>query len=312
MRIFSPKLEAPITYWGCIESATNVMEPLLTPVKTGTGAAKHDLESVVDVNPDHHKPNVTACEIINDAILSLKSKPSLETLQSTLGWLESCFPKDDASNIKVPNSKSAQALYVLVHEIVPSYWSVLCDARSSSHSKVRKSLVRCLSTINGISIIANRLSLLLKDREAQAQPLKTGREEEITDICSLLSLILEKNSVVYHIWHDLETLVSDSNKRSLLWKETLSLLAAGRILALAAQAEDVNRDTSASLKVKSWLANGPQYAAWLGGNIEYMLRHLVDTIDESWKQSAQLLSKALTLGYTGEQLSTDQEQLTKT
>ena len=283
------------------------MEPLLTPVKTSTSAARRDPEIVVDVSPDYQKRNVTACETIDDATLILKSKPSLETLQSTLGWLESCFSNDDASNIKVPNSKSAQVLYVLVHEIVPSYWSVLCDTRSSSHSKVRKSLVRCLSTINGIGIIANRLSLLLRDREVQARPLKSGGKEEIADICSLLSLILEKNSAVYHIWHDLGSLVSDSNKRSLLWKETLSLLAAGRILTLAAQAEDVDRDTSAVLTEESWLANGPGYAAWLGNNIDYMLRHFVDTIDGSWKQAAQLLSKSLTLGYTGELTSTDQE-----
>lgn len=283
------------------------MEPLLTPVKTSTGAARHDPEFVVDVNPDHQERNVTAYETIDDAIFILKSKPSLETLQSTLSWLESCFSKDDASNIKVPNSKSAQVIYVLVHEIVPSYWSILCDARSSSHSKVRKSLVRCLSTINGIGIIVNRLSLLLKDSEVQAGPLKSGKKEEIEDICSLLALILEENSVVYHIWHDLGSLVSNSSKRSLLWKETLSLLAAGRILALAAQAEDINRDTSANLRVESWLANGPRYAAWLGNNIEYMLRQFVDTSDGSWKQAAQLLSKALTLGYTGELISTDQE-----
>ena len=283
------------------------MEPLLTPVKTSTNAAGYDTELIVAVNSDHKKRNVTAYETIDDAVLVLKSKPSLETLQSTLGWLESHSAKDDASNIKVPNSKSAQVLYVLIHEIVPSYWSVLYDAQRSSHSKVRKSLVRCLSTINGISTIANRLSLLLKDHEAQPRPLKSGKKEEIADICSLLSLILEKNSVHYHIWHDLGSLVPDSNKRSLLWKETLSMLAAGRILALAAQAEDIDRDTSTNLKVESWLANGTRYAAWLGRNIEYMLRQFVDTVDENWKQGAQLFSKSLTLGYAGELTSTDQE-----
>ena len=281
------------------------MEPLLTPVKTSTNAAKPDPEFLVDVNPDHQKRNVTACESIDDAILILKSKPSLESLQSTLDWLETCFSKDDASSIKVPNSKSAQVIYVLVHEIVPSYWGVLCDARSSSHSSVRKSLVRCLSSINAISIITNRLSLLLKDHEAQTRPFKSGKKEEISDICSLLSLILEKNRVIYHIWQDLGSLISDSNKRSLLWRETLSLLAAGRILALAAQAEDVDRETGANIRVESWLANGPRYAAWLGDNIEYMLRHIVGTSDKSWKEAAQLLSKALTLGYTGELKSID-------
>lgn len=280
------------------------METLLTPVKTSTHA-KHYQDLLVPAGSVAQKEIVPALETVDDAIIILKSKPSLEALQSTLGWLECCFSRDDASNINVPSSKSAQIIFILVHDIVPSYWSVLCDARRSSQIKVKYSLIRCLSTINGIGIIANRINLLLGDRQAQSQPTKPANGEELADLSSLLSRILEKSTFVYDVLRNLRSFVSSSSKRSLIWKEALSLLAAGRILALAAQAEVVMKRTSSTGKEENWLATGSQYAAWLGNNIEHMIRRLKVDDEEGWKAASQMLSKALTLGYIGGLAPTD-------
>ena len=289
------------------------MEALLTPVKTSTHAAKHDQDLLVPVDSITRKDIIPALDTVDDAITILKSKPSLEALQSTLGWLESCFSKDDASNIKIPSSKSAQLIFVLVHDIIPSYWSVLCDTRESSQIKVRKSIIKCLSTINGIGIIANRIQLLLRgiSSQAQSQPTMSADKEELADLSSLMSSILRKSTFVYDIWHSLTSLVSSPSKRSLIWKEALSLLATGRILALTAQAEDIIGNTSLIAKEESWLATGPQYALWLGHNIEHMIGHLKADDEDSRKAARQMLSKALTLGYTGRLAPTDHDEPAK-
>lgn len=281
------------------------MEALLTPVKTSTSTTSHGDDLLVPVSSSLNKVSETRLETPDDAIVTLKSEPSIDVLKHTLRWLESHFVKDDASNIKVSNSKSAQVVLVLVNVILPTYWTVLEDSRGTSQTKVRDSLIRCLSSVTGISTVANRLNLLLNDCQSQTQAKKDSEVRNVTDLSGLLQKVLKATAFAHGLWQDLFSFVSVPTKRLLFWKEAVSLLATGRILSLAARADEVTRDSSSALEEGGWLGNGVEYATWLGSNIQYMIQHVEVDNEEYRKAATQMLSKALVLGYTGELVFTD-------
>ena len=275
------------------------METLLTPAKT-SALPKRGNDLLVPASSGSKKDCDTKLEVLDDTVTVLRSEPSLETLRNTLYWLESHFVKDDVSNIKVPGSKPAQVVFVLINDIIPTYWTVLNEARDPTLVKVRNTLIRCLSTVSGISATVNRLKLLLRDRQTPARPEKGGEVGELAVLNSFLQKMLKTTAFVHDLWHGLVSFVSASSKRSLFWKETVSLVAAGKVLSLAAQADDLVKDTTTAVHEGSWLADGPKYAVWLGRNIEYMIRHVDAANMENRKAISQVLSKALVLGYTGE------------
>ena len=276
------------------------METLLTPAKSSTLAARDNEDLLVPASSGSKGGCDTELKALEDAVTVLKSEPSLETLNNTLCWLESHFVKDDVSNVKVPGSKPAQVVFVLINCILPTYWTVLNDARDPTHVKVRNTLIRCLSTVTGIGATVNRLHVLLRNRQTPTRPKQDGEAGELAVLNSFLQKLLKRTAFIHDLWHDLISFVSASSKRLLLWKEAVSLIAAGKILSLAAQADDFIKDSTSVVHEGSWLADGQRYAVWLGSNIEYMMRHVDVANMESRKAISQLLSKALVLGYTGE------------
>ena len=280
------------------------METLLTPAKSSTLATRHNEDLLVPASSGSKGECDIEIKALEDAVAVLKSEPSLETLNNTLCWLESHFVKDDVSNVKVPGSKPAQVVFVLINCILPTYWTVLNDARDATQVKVRNTLIRCLSTVTGIGATVNRLHVLLRNRQTPTRPKKDGEAEELAVLSSFLQKLLRRTAFIHDLWHDLISFVSASSKRSLLWKEAVSLLAAGKVLSLAAQADDFIKDSTSVVYEGSWLADGPKYAVWLGGNIEYMMRNVDVANTESRKAISQMLRKALVLGYTGEPVQT--------
>ena len=276
------------------------METLLTPAKTSTLSTTRNEDLLVPASSRSTTDRDTKLEVLDDAVTVLRSEPSLETLRNTLYWLESHFVKDDVSNIKVPGSKSAQVVFVLINAIIPTYWTVLNDARDPTHVKVRNTLIKCLSTVTGISATVNRLNMLLRDRQTPTRPDQGGEAGELAVLNNFLQKMLKRTAFVHDLWHDLLSFVSASSKRSLLWKEAISSLAAGKVLSLAAQADDLIKDSTSVVHEGSWLADGPKYAIWLGSNIEYMVRHGDAANMGTRKAIIQILSKALVLGYNGE------------
>ena len=276
------------------------METLLTPAKSSTIATSQNEDLLVPASSGSKKGCDTELKVLDDAVTVLRSEPSLEALNNTLSWLESHFVKDDVSNIKVPGSKPAQLVFELINFTLPTYWTILNDARDPTHIKVRNALIRCLGTVTGIGATVNRLNILLRNRQTPTQPKKDGEAGELALLNSFLQKVLKRTAFIHDLWHDLVSFVSASSKRSLLWKEAVSLLAAGKVLSLAAQADNLIKDSTSVVHEGSWLADGPQYAIWLGSNIEYMMRHVDVANAESRKAISQMLSKALVLGYTGE------------
>ena len=53
----------------------------------------------------------------------------------------------------------------------------------------------------------------------------------------------------------------------------------------------------------SWVGDGSKYASWIGLNVTYMVSRIDPDKEEYWKAAASLTGRALSLGYTGNCLS---------
>ena len=287
------------------------MNELLNPVRTTTTSdiqRAHD--QLVAVPPGEKRCGHVkrAFQSPEDALEVLQSKPDLDLLIRVLQWLDQSCIRNDQFNIKVPGPKATPILFVLVENIIPDYWRHLKDGNSSEQDKQVKLIVRCLSSIAGIGVIITRLRILLdRTDEAQSHSKSEGNGKDflIADILDVLQHVAQKDKFLLRIWKDNISLITNIPQRNMMWKELISSVAAGRILSLAGEADHILNKSSASIKDRSWIGDGNQYAAWLGRNIAHMITTLEPNDTEAEKALARLLDKALKLGYTGERSGLD-------
>ncbi len=277
------------------------MPQLLTPLHTNTRTrteaehAEHQLVPAETQNPE--KP-VLGIQSPEDALEALRSKPDNATLSRTLHWLNRPAQQAADFNIKQPGPKAAQIIFTLVNDTVPDYWETL---RGGSGKKTSL-LVQCLSSVAGIGAISSRLRLLLnllKDSPKPAQITAVSKTQPVEILLNVLEAVLAKEDIITAIWHDIEGCSLTSTQKSLQWKEFSSLVASGKVLSLASEANLTLGDLSSSIKDWCWVGDGSQYAAWLGRCMQNAVKAAKDDDIEGQKALSQLLSKALTLGYTG-------------
>ena len=216
-----------------------------------------------------------------------------------LRWLRSRNNNDTDFNVRIPSPKAAQIVFVLIHDVIPHYWGVIEHSRDRSHVKVKINLIRCLRNVAGIAAIAGRLQVLLKELPHQIKARQSGHIEQITNLLHVLDCVLRGDEFFLNIWRDLNQSCADRSKRNLLWKELVSLLASGKILSLSGEADHVANEASSSIKENVWLADGRDYAIWLGRNCSCMITSSVEEVDETIEYLAQIFGRALKIGYPG-------------
>lgn len=234
-----------------------------------------------------------------DALSLIQSQPDFQPLSDCLSWLSLRNKSSTDFKIEVPSPKTAQIVFSLVHNIIPHYWPLLEHPADLNHAQTRKNLVRCLSSIPGISAIASRLQILLKELPNLNKTQKSGQVEEISCLVNVLECILKKDAFLSTVLHELTNSITDPAKRNLLWKEIVALLAGGRILSLCSEADRVVNETSSSIEDSSWLARGNIYTAWLGRNCACLIQGLPRADQGAVKNVAQLFSRAIKIGYLG-------------
>ena len=288
-----------------------MMNELLNPVRiTTTGDIQRADDQLIAI-PSEQKRQARGENVLKtpeDALETLKSKPDLDLLTKALQWLDPARTRNDQFNIKVPGPKAAPILFVLVEYTIPDYWTLLKDERSIGQNEQSKLIVRCLSSVAGIGAIAARLRVLLDVKHGTPNLSQVeGKEDNplIRELLDVLQSVLQKDTFLLKIWKDIKSLVADISQQNLLWKELISLVAASRILSLAGEADHILNKSSSSIKDRSWLGDGSQYAAWLGRNVAHMTTTLELDDIEAQKVLGRLLDKALKLGYIGEQSEWD-------
>ena len=277
------------------------MEDLLSPLTTIiTRKDKLPEQHLVEVSQQNTRLLHSAINSKEDAVKALQSKPDSDLLIRVLRFLDLSTANNDGFNIKVPSPASAQLIFVLVSEIVPDYWALLAGP---SHAKERHLLLRCLKSVSGLGAIIAHLRLYL-DARTGAKPnenLETSQTQRtIRDLLDVLETLVHKENLVSTIWNDMPVFNSKPAQRNLLWKEFISFIGSGRVLSLAAEAHQLLCQQSSEIENASWLSSGDEYSSWIGRNVVYMLADPKVEEQGGLAPLAQLLGKALSLGYSGE------------
>jgi telomere length regulation protein len=222
------------------------------------------------------------------ALRALKNEPDRTTVTNVLKYLTT-----NGFSLLLPEPLNASIVHQLVNDTIPHYWRPLRD------SPQQTVFARILRNPTGIGHVITRLRSLIGDSRQKRSPGNTrDSAEHIEDMLDVLEQILGPNQTSSLILREVKTHGNNAMQKKLLWKEYLAQIASGRIISIAAEAQDVLR-SSLSSRIASWLADGGVFAAWLGRNIAILMKD-DNRVEEQLTTVTELCSKSLNLGYTGQ------------
>ena len=273
------------------KAADEQPEAALTEISSQT-AARETSEPAAKAISQKNREKITSTSIRltvtpEDALQLFRSEPDTESLLATLKKLRAQDGFSNGFDIRAAGSLQAQILHSLVATVIPTFWAVL--------NKEDKDLaVSCLRNVAGTNAVVARIRLLC-DSHSQS----SGSGQELLDLLEALQLMLNGEEYVSIVWSGLVEAVTNNVKRSMLWKEAISLLGSGKVIATVARSEDLLKENDTIVK-KIWLSSGAEYSAWLGRNIATLYEK--SSTDDSLrvkaaKAAADLLAKSLGIGY---------------
>ena len=282
-----------------LDDAGANMDDFLTPVSTTkvkhidqVKAPSREHESIT--NAGNSDAKVVTIDNPHTVLEAIKNQPSFESLCDALEFLAREIERKDGFHPMLLDPVAANIIHQFVHTTIPDYWQTLRE-----RAVQRKQLVRCLQNPSGIGNILTRLRSLTADCR-EKKPTGNGRDSasQIADLLHVLEEILRADESLSQVWRDMATHSQNDAQRKMMWKEFVTQTASGRIISLSAEAEDVLKPQNLT-RSASWLANGSNYASWLGRNMaDLMSRVRVDA--QFTIALLEVCSKSLTLGYLGE------------
>ncbi|RAR02781.1 telomere length regulation protein-like protein [Stemphylium lycopersici] len=221
------------------------------------------------------------------ALGALKNQPSRKTVNNILSYLTT-----PGFSLLLPDPLNASIAHQLVNDTIPNYW------KSLKGSKDIKQLEKILKNPTSLGHLITRLRSLIADSHQKKAPGEArNAAEHISDTFEVLDLILRGNDTSFLILQDVLSFGKNSIQKKLMWREYLAQAVSGRILSVAAEAEDVLKNSKDASRVPSWIADGNEYASWLGRNVAVLLDCRSES-EDYLTAVAELCSKALGLGYT--------------
>ncbi|KAL9025492.1 MAG: hypothetical protein Q9196_005696, partial [Gyalolechia fulgens] len=133
--------------------------------------------------------------------------------------------------------------------------------------------------------------------EEKSQVRLTGRARLLEEALSILESVLVPDSFVLSRWSDLTALFHTTARRGLIWKELVALLAGGRVLSVASEADDIVTKEASTVRERSWLSDGSKYSVWIGRNLNRFISKFKERDVDAEKAWAQMLERALTVGH---------------
>lgn len=283
------------------------MEGLLTPVSTSyTG--KREEDALVEVKKTEKAPSRPSFKASTpaEALEILKNEPHHESLITTLRFLGEGNPD---FSITSPSPIAAQLVHVLVSNIVPNYWSVLFESDKTSNGRKRAKskkasdlelLLSCLRSVMGLNALLLSLKQLIRQsKETQKTVGGPNIHDVLTTLLQVLTELIQGNETVEEISNSIWNFTITPLKQKAIWNEFVGIVGSGKILGLAAEAEDVVSELSKKIGHKYWIADGSAYSSWLACNITHWARNLPIDSENEWKCCGDLLCKAFRLGYAG-------------
>lgn len=234
-----------------------------------------------------------------EALSILQNKPNYQNLIHTLKFISQ---QNSDINISSPSPLSAQLIHILVSDIVPSFWNILTGLDSQARSKSTpdfKLLISCFQNVTSLNSIIQQIRILIQSSKTSNHATFKGPsiQEHLRIYLDLLETLLCGNDLIERIRSKNLENVKNSMELIGLWKGFLMIFGSGIITGTCAEAEDLLHILDKNLDHKYWFTNGQQYSCWLGRNIVYWVKKLPLTSDVDLKCCAELLGKALSLGY---------------
>lgn len=127
---------------------------------------------------------------------------------------------------------------------------------------------------------------------AKLRALLDEARKDLQRIESLQNTLAES---LADLWTDLDVLISNQS----VWKETLSLVASGRVLGVAAQAEECLASNANNDRSKTWISDGSGYSRWLSKGVTHLVHDSGGHDIKSIKAAAQLCGKSFSIGHAG-------------
>ncbi|KUJ22280.1 uncharacterized protein LY89DRAFT_292418 [Mollisia scopiformis] len=285
------------------------MDSLLTPVSTSyKNQEQNPPDALVEVFKPVAKsqaPSQVGTPV--EALEILRNEPDYETLVLTLNYLDE---NTEGFVVTSPSPLAAQIVNALVSDVVPTYWVIFHEPRKAKSSEVAprgklkssselELLLSCLRSVTGLNAILLRLKQHIQ--EAKARKKEVGGhnvQDSLSILVQLLQALLQGSKTVYMFWMQICKSSDAVAKQKAVWNELLSAIAGGKLLGIAAEAEDVINDLSKSVQERSWAADGKQYGLWLAQNISYWAKKASPTSENGWSNCGELLGKSLRLGYS--------------
>lgn len=244
-------------------------------------------ESLVQEVENFKLQNVIDVSSAASALEALKNGPDRTTVYNVLKYLTG-----NGFSLNAPEPINASIAYQLINDTIPNYWTTL---RNSSDAKL---LAQILRNPVGLGHVITRLrSLIVDSRQRKAPDQVRNTSEHIEDLLDVVMKVLDGNHTSYLVLKSIQNSGKDSVQKKLLWAEYLVLITSGRLVAITAEAEDAIKDNSRS-KSPCWVSDGKRFATWLGANLADLARETNGDEDQS-TATAELFSRALSLGYTG-------------
>ena len=147
-----------------------------------------------------------------------------------------------------------------------------------------------------------KMTEVLREIGSSVAKLRSLLAESKKDLQRIKNLQDSLTSVLSDIWESPQLRqVTDSPPQ---WKEFLSLVASGRVLSVAAQADGALA-AAKDFSAKSWLADGHAYSRWLGRGVVVLASQDDPSSAVMLKRraaAAQLCGRSFGIGYQGEML----------
>ncbi|KAF3938557.1 hypothetical protein ABW19_dt0208717 [Dactylella cylindrospora] len=308
------------------------MDDLLKPIRITSIKTSNPEETPLDlklssttlIKPVDEAPAATSTASsrkptsIDNALEILRSQPSLEELSTVLSYILSppaTINSEDATfKVTSISPLTSRLINTLIVDIIPSFWGLLTS--SKSHNSERKKLLQCLRSVSGLGGITARLKLLLKQAPSVRRPENVtltkvdieGVEKkeavlaQIRDLMDVLESLLGGDELLREFWEELKYNPSGSaedRKKEMAWKEFVGLVAGGRLLSVAAEADIRLSEVEENVgrRKTSWVGTGKEYTSWLRGNIAKMLDGTPLQDEGTWKANGSVLARGFGLGY---------------
>jgi telomere length regulation protein len=258
---------------------------LLTPVSTiNTGQRLGD---------GQHALHVTTP---SDALEILHREPDYASFILVLRYIEQSKPNFD---IKSPGGDAAQLIHVLVFDIAPNFWDILSSPQTGQSSDLQLFL-SCLRSLSGLkALLLNLKELIRQMKEINRVIGGSSIQERLKITLRVLEAVLHENCAIEAIANNIWDSPIAHSKHKTMWTEFVGLLGGGKLLGIAAEAEDAIKSLSKEVIETYWIADRSLYSGWLARSLVHCTKNLLPEWETKWKCYADLLSKSLRLGYTG-------------